>query len=156
VRLQLVPLARGLGRSTNRVGEQTMLCLLSSFLPTGFCFPCRLATCQFCLFRPPRTLLRLRCLTRRLCFVSHLLLRRRRRRGFPFAHLLPTLDIFCPFPAILTHPPRRWRRLGLRLRRSRTMDERARVKVLHDRDGGELLLVRVRCLLFQTGVVRRC
>ena len=36
------------------------------------------------------------------------------------------------------------------------MNERARVKVLHDCDSGELLFVRVRSLLFQTGVVRLC
>jgi hypothetical protein len=128
---------------------------LTPFLPACLCLPCRLAACQFCLFRPPRTLLRLRCLTRRLCFVSHCFVLR--RCGFPFTRLLPSLDVFCPSPIILTHPPtRRRRRFGLRLRRSGTMDECARIEVLYDRDGGELLLVGVRCLLFQTGVVRRC
>lgn len=139
--------------------KNAAIAVLSSFLPTGLCLPCRLATCQFCLFRPPRTLLRLRCLTRRLCFVPYrFLLRRRWRRAFPVARLLPTLDVFCPFPAFLTHPPMRRsrRQFGLRLRRSGAMDERARIKVLHDRDSGELLLVGVRCFLFQTGIVRRC
>ena len=98
-----------------RVGNKLCSdCFSSSFLPTGLRsrLPCRLATCQFCLFRPPRTLLRLRCLTCRLCFVSHLFLLRHRRcrRAFPSARLLPTLDVFCPFPAILTYPPRRRRR----------------------------------------------
>ena len=36
------------------------------------------------------------------------------------------------------------------------MNERARVKILHDRDGGELLLVGIRSLLFQTDFVVRC
>ncbi|SRR6266404_4022648 len=99
---------------------------------------------QFCLFRPSSVLLRLCCSTCRSCLIPHLVC----RCGFPFARLL-TLDVSRRF--LLTHTPRRRWLFDLRFGGSGAVKERARIKVLHDRDVANC---SSSCFVFSASVIR--